>query len=100
MSCDFESKMVVSYIDGRSMNTEADREQKVSKQSKLNSLQCGYLRFSTLFALDPQNVKKNFFGKSAIKSIFFKKPYYMYRTYIRVVGMPNFKFVYKVLTPK
>ena len=50
MSCDFESKMVVSYIDRRSMYTEANRKQKVSKQRKLNSLQDGYL-----------GLKKNYF---------------------------------------
>ena len=34
MSCDFELKMVVSYIDRRSVYAEAHRKQKVSKQRK------------------------------------------------------------------
>ena len=105
MSCDFELKMVVSYIDRRSMYAEANRKQKVSKERKLNSLQDGYLGFSKFLDFDPQNFKKTFFfsGKSALKSkIFkiFKKPYYMYGTHMRVVSMPNFKFVSQFLTPK
>ena len=69
MSCDFELKMVVSYIDRRSMYTEANRKQKVSKQRKLNSLQDDYLGFSKILDFDLQNFKNNFFfGKSALKS--------------------------------
>ena len=64
MSCDFELKMVVSYIDCRSMYTEANRKQKVSKQRKLNSLQDGYLGFSKILEFDPQHFKKQvFLGK-------------------------------------
>ena len=104
MSCDFELKMVVSYIDRRLMYAEANRKQKVSKQRKLNSLQDGYLGFSKFLDFDPQNFKKQvFFGKSALKSKIFKiykKPYYMYRTHMRVVRMPNFKFVSQFLTYK
>ena len=104
MSCDFELKMVVSYIDRRLMYAEENRKQKVSKQSKLNSLQDGHLGFSKFLDFDPQNLKKQvFLEKSALKSkIFkiFKKPYYMYRTHMRVVSMPNFKFVSQFLTPK
>ena len=56
--------MVVSYIDLRSMCTEANRKQKVSKQRKLNYLQDGYLGFSKNLDLDPQNFKKQvFLGK-------------------------------------
>ena len=103
MSCDFELKMVVSYIDRRLIYAEANRKQKVSKQRKLNSLQDGYLGFLK-FDFDPQNFKKtSFSGKSALKSKIskiFKKPYYMYRTHMRVVRMPNFKFVSQFLTPK
>ena len=40
---------MVRYIDRRSMYAEANREQKVSKQRKLNSLQDGYLGFSKFF---------------------------------------------------
>ena len=68
MSCDFELKMVVSYIDRRSMYAEANRKQKVSKQRKLNSLQDGYLGFSKFLDFDPQNFKKKIFWKSALKS--------------------------------
>ena len=104
MSCNFELKMVVSYIDRRLMYAEENRRQKVSEQRKLNSLQDGYLGFSFFFYFDTQNFKKtSFSGKSALKSkIFkiFKKTYYMYRTHIRVVRMPNFKFVSQFLTPK
>ena len=106
MSCDFELKMVVrlSYIDRRLMYAEANRKQKVSKQRKLNSLQDGYLGFSKFLDFDPHNFKKtSFSGKSDLKSkIFkiFKKPYYMYRTHMSVVRMPNFKFVSQFLTPK
>ena len=103
MSCDFELKMVVSYIDRRLMYAEANRKQKVSKQRKLNSLQDGSLRFSIFWILTPKISKTSFSGKSALKSkIFkiFKKPYYMYRTHMRVVRMPNFKFVSQFLTPK
>ena len=50
--------MVVSYIDHRSMYTEANRKQEVSKQRKLNSLQDGYLGFSKIMDFDPQNFKK------------------------------------------
>ena len=64
MSRDFELKMVISYIDRRSMYAEANRKQKVSKQRKLNSLQDGYLGFSNFFDFDPQKFKKqNFLGK-------------------------------------
>ena len=102
MSCDFELKMVVSYIDRRSMYDGANRKQKASKESKLNSLQDGYLGFSKILDFDPKISKTIFLGKSALKSkIFkiFKKPY-MYRTHMRVVSMPNFKFVSQFLTPK
>ena len=64
MSCDFELKMVVSYIDRRAMCTEVNRKQKVSKQMKLNYLQDGYLGCSTFLDFDHQNVKKQvFLGK-------------------------------------
>ena len=59
--------MVVSYIDRRSMYTEANRKQKVSKERKLNSLQDGYLGFSILFFdFDPQNFKKQNFLKKVL----------------------------------
>ena len=61
MSCDFELKMVVSYIDRRSMYTEANRKQKVSKQRKLNFLQDDHLGFSKMLDFDPQNIKNKFF---------------------------------------
>ena len=85
------------------MYAKANRKQKVSKQRKLNSLQDGYRGFSIFFYFDPQNFKSSFSGKSALKpKIFtiFKKPYYMYRTHMRVVSMSNFKFVSQFLTPK
>ena len=63
MSCDFELKMVVSYIDRRSMYAEANRKQKVSTQRKLNSLQDGYLRFSFFFILTPKISKNKFFSE-------------------------------------
>ena len=64
MSCDFELKMVVSYINRRSMYTEANRKQKLSKQRKFNSLQDGYLGFSKILDFDPQNFQKQvFLGK-------------------------------------
>ena len=67
MSCDFELKMVVSYIDRKSMYAEANRKQKVSKQWKLNSLQDGYLGFSKFLDFDPPKFQKNkFSGKSAL----------------------------------
>ena len=53
--------MVVNYIDRRSMYTEANRKQKVSKQRKLNSLQDGYLGFSKILDFDAQNFKKQVF---------------------------------------
>ena len=59
MSCDFELKMVVSYIDRRLMYAEANRKQKVSKQRKLNSLQDGYLGFSKFLDFNPKISKKN-----------------------------------------
>ena len=46
--------MVVGYIDRRSMYTEANRKQKVSKQRKLNSLQGGYLGFPKFLDFDPK----------------------------------------------
>ena len=61
MSCDFELKMVVSYIDRRLMYAEANRKQKVSVQQKLNSLQDGYLGFSKFLDFEPQNLKNKFF---------------------------------------
>ena len=61
MSCDFELKMVVSYIDRRLMYAEANRKQKVSEQRKLNSLQDGYLGFSKFGILTPKNSKNKFF---------------------------------------
>ena len=64
MSCDFELKMVVSYVDRKSMYTEENRK-KVSKQRKLNSLQDGYLGFSKSLDFDPPKFKKKqvFLGK-------------------------------------
>ena len=62
MSCDIELKMVVSYIDCRLMYAEANRNQKVPKQSKLNSLQDGYLGFSKFLDFYPQNFKKIVFS--------------------------------------
>ena len=61
MSCDFELKMVVRYIDRRLIYAEANRKQKVSKQRKLNSLQDGYLGFSKILDFDPKISKKNVF---------------------------------------
>ena len=61
MSCDFELKMVVRYIDRRLMHAEANRKQKESKQRKLNSLQDGCLGFSKFLDFDPQNFKKQVF---------------------------------------
>ena len=61
MSCHFESKMVVSYIDRRSMYIEANRKKKMSKQRKLNSLYDGYLGVSKFLDFDPQNFKKILF---------------------------------------
>ena len=61
MSCDFELKIVVSYIDGGSMYAEANHKQKVSKQRQLNSLHDGYLEFSKFLNFDPQNFKKQVF---------------------------------------
>ena len=61
MSCDFELKMVVSYIDRRSMYAEANPKQKVSKQMKLISLQDGYLGFSIFWNFDPTSFKKKHF---------------------------------------
>ena len=66
MSCDFELKMVVSYIDRKSMYTEANRKQKVSKQRKLSSLQDGYLGFSKLWDFDTQNFKKQVFMRKML----------------------------------
>ena len=67
MSCDFELKMVVSYIDRRLMYAEANRKQKVSKQRKLNSIQDGYLGFSKFLDFDPQNFKKQVFLEKCSK---------------------------------
>ena len=61
MSCDFELKMVVRYIDRRLMYAEANRKQKVLKQRKFNSLQDGYLGFSKFLDFDPPNFKKQVF---------------------------------------
>ena len=61
MSCDFELKMVVSYIDRRLMCAEANRKQKVSKPRKLNSLQDGYLGFSKFLGFASQKFKKQVF---------------------------------------
>ena len=67
MSCDFELKMVVSYINRRSMYAEANRKQKVPKERKLNSLQDGYLGFSKFLDFDPQNFKNIFFWEKCSK---------------------------------
>ena len=67
MSCDFELKMVVNYIDRRSMYTEANLKQKVSKRRKLNSLQDGYLGFSKILDFDPQNFRNKFFWENCSK---------------------------------
>ena len=83
------------------MYAEANRKQKVSKQRKLNFLQDGYLGFSKFLDFDPQNLKNKFFWKKCSKIQNFQnfqKPYYMYRTHMRVVRMPNFKFVFQFLT--
>ena len=67
MLCDFDLKMVVSYIDRRLMHAEANRKQKVLKQRKFNSLQDGYLGFSKYLDFDPQNVKNMFFWEKCSK---------------------------------
>ena len=72
-SCDFEPKMVVSYIDRRLMYTEANRKQKVSKERKLNSLEDGYLGFSKFLDFDAQNFKNTFFLKKCSKIQNFQK---------------------------
>ena len=72
MSCDFELKMV-SYIDRRSMYTEANRKQRVSKQNKFNSLQDGYLGFSKILDFDPQNFKKQVFVGKVLQNPKFSK---------------------------
>ena len=60
----FWAKNGRNYIDRRSMYTEVNRNQKVSKQRKLNSLQDGYIRFSKILDFDSQNFKKQvFLGK-------------------------------------
>ena len=71
MSCDFELKMVVSYIDRRSMYAEANRKQRVSKQSKLNSLQDGYHGFSKCLDFDHQNFKITTFSEKKCSKIQF-----------------------------
>ena len=88
MSCDFELKMVVSYIDRRSMYAEANRKQTLSRQSKLNYLQDGYLGFAKFLDFDPQNLKIKFFWEncSKIQNVpYFQKncTYYMYRTHMQ-----------------
>ena len=83
MSCDFELKMVVSYIERRSMYAEANRKQNVSKQRKLNYLQDGYLVFSKCLDFDQKkNKKTSFSGKSALKSKNFK----IYKNRIICIG--------------
>ena len=76
MSCDFELKMVVSYIDRRLMYAEANRKQKVSKQRKLISLQDGYLGFSKFLDFNAQNFKKKqvFLEKVLLNPKFSKFP--------------------------
>ena len=82
MSCDFELKMVVSYIDRRSMYAEANRKQKVSKERKLNSLQDGYLGFSNFLDLAPKISKNNFFWEKCSKIQNFQKTVlYVYDTH-------------------
>ena len=66
MSCDFELKLVVSYIDRRLMYAEANRKKKVSIQRKLNSLQDGYLGFSKFLEFDLQNFKKQVFPEKVL----------------------------------
>ena len=72
MLCDFELKMVVSYIDRRSMYTKANRKQKVSKQRKLNFLQDVYLGFSKILILTPKIQKTSFFWENCSKIQIFK----------------------------
>ena len=78
-------------------------QKKMPRQSKLNSLQDGCLRFSNVLDLAPKFQKTMFSGKSALKfkivKIFKKNTYYMYRTYIRVFSMPSCKFVSQVWPP-
>ena len=89
--------MVVSYIDRRPMNTEANHKQKMSKRRKWNT-QDGYLGFSKIVDFDPQNFKSKL--RKIASSPNFQKPYYMYRpTYEYLVGMPNFKSLSRCLTP-
>ena len=59
--------MVVSYIDRRSMYTEANRKQKMSKERKLNSLQDGYLGFSKFLDFNPKMSKNYFFWEKCAK---------------------------------
>ena len=59
---------------------------------KLNSLQDGYLGFSNFLDFDPQNFKNKFFLEMCSKIQHFQnsqKKYNIYRTYMRVVSMPN-----------
>ena len=85
------------------MYAEANRKQKVSKQRKLNYLPDGYLGFSKFCILTPKISKNKFFWEkcSKIQNFhFFQKTYYMYRKHMKVVSMPNFKFLSQFLTPK
>ena len=72
MSCDFELKMVVSYINRRLMYDESNRKKGV-KTKKIDFLQDGCLGFSKYLDFDTQNFKKQVFsGKSALNPKFSK----------------------------
>ena len=103
MSCDFELKKVVSYIDRRLMYAEAKSQTKGVKTKEIEFSTRWLSRIFKIFWFWPPKFQKtSFSGKNALKSkIFkiFKKSYYMYRKHTRVVRMPIFKFVSHFLTP-
>ena len=59
MSCDFKPK-IVSYIDRRSMNTEANRKQKSVKTKGIELFTVWLFRIKKM-DFDPQDFKKQFF---------------------------------------
>ena len=72
MSCDFELKMVVSYIDRRSMYTEANHIAKGVKTKEIE-FSTGWLsRNFKNFDFDTKISKTIFSGKSAPKSKIFQ----------------------------
>ena len=72
MSCDFELKMVVRYIDRRLLYAEANRKKMCQNKGNWIVYKMAISDFQNFWILTPKISKNKFSGKSALKSKIFK----------------------------